>query len=1066
MPRPSVSLVYLLLPKPEALSSVAKLLIAYTTWELIPDAPGGMCRPMFMKKSARIPVKASLLCTIARSSAGNTMLKNPTVEPGAEQIRLQEDREGGAAWKKWGPYLSERQWGTVREDYSSSGDAWNYFTHDHAQYCAYRWGEDGLAGISDDRQILCFALALWNGRDPILKERLFGLSNGEGNHGEDVKEYYFYLDNTPTHSYMKYLYKYPQAAYPYVPIIEGNKKRDRKMPEYELLDTGIFDEDRYFDVFVEYAKAEPEDVLIRITVHNRGPETAEIDVLPTLWFRNTWSWGTPEEKPELKAVTAATDVRVIAARHHLLGDRFLYCESPAELLFTENETNTQRASDQPNQQPYCKDGIIQAIVHGKKNAVNPELRGTKASASRRLVVEAKGCQTVRLRLTDKPPDQMRTPFGDAFETRVGLRQAEADAFYGTITPPALTTDEAHVMRQALAGMLWSKQYYYYDVARWLHEHGDAPEKGVHARIRNNEWFHLYNADIISMPDKWEYPWYAAWDLAFHTIPLSMVDVDFAKQQLRMFLGHHYLHPNGQMPAYEWNFNDVNPPVFPWAVWTVYSYDKELRGHGDLNFLKFCFEKLALNFTWWVNRKDVDGNNVFSGGFLGLDNIGVFDRSSPLPTGGYLEQSDGTAWMAFFASVMLQIAVELALEDDLLYEAMALKYFEHFLWIASAMDNLSFTGIKLWDHADGIHYDVLRFPDGNGVPLKVRSLVGLLPIAAITVLPADLRERMPRFFEQAQWFLEQHPYTAAVLTVPLQVGAGGSRILSLINPDKLRRILSYMLDENEFLSPYGIRSVSRWHLEHPYVFTAGGQEYRIGYVPGDSDSGMFGGNSNWRGPIWMPMQFMLIRALVNQYAHLGNNYKVECPVGSGHQMTLLEVSQEIARRVSRLFVRNNEGRRPAHGTHNRWADEHWREHVLFYEYFHGDTGAGVGANHQTGWTGVIAFLMQGFAAMDEEKVLEKGMAAIAEVSAEIAKETEPEAIEVSQEAHVADKVVAEVLETVQQQVKEAVRDQGGQAQGLEEKVEQMVMEKVAGAVQKKAEELQQADQKTEEKSEVL
>jgi hypothetical protein len=998
------------------------------------------------------------------------MLTNQTSDSGAEQARLQEDREGRAAWKKWGPYLSERQWGTVREDYSSNGDAWNYFTHDHAQYRAYRWGEDGLAGFSDNRQLLCFAVALWNGRDPILKERLFGLSNSEGNHGEDVKEYYFYLDSTPTHSYMKYLYKYPHAEYPYVPIIEANRTRDKQAAEYELLDTGIFDQDRYFDVFVEYAKIEPEDVLIKITVCNRGPDQAEINVLPSLWFRNTWSWGGKEEKPELKILAAATDVRAIAARHRLLGERFLYCEAAVDLLFTENETNTQRAFNQPNQQPYCKDGIIQAVVHGNKNAVNPELRGTKASANYRLVVAAKACQTVRLRLTDQPPDRMRAPFGDAFEEQFKTRQAEADAFYDSITPPTLTTDEACVMRQALAGMLWSKQYFYYDLATWLREHGDKPEQGVHARVRNEHWFHMYNADVISMPDKWEYPWYAVWDLAFHTIPLSMVDVDFAKEQLRLFLGHHYLHPNGQMPAYEWNFNDVNPPVHPWAVWTVYSYDKQLRGSGDLAFLKFCFEKLSLNFTWWVNRKDVDGNNVFSGGFLGLDNIGVFDRSSPLPTGGYLEQSDGTAWMAFFASVMLQIAVELAAEDDRHYEAMALKYFEHFLWIASAMDNRSFTGIKLWDQVDGIHYDVLRFPDGNGVRLKVRSLVGLLPLAATAVLPADLRERLPRFFEEAQWFLERNPHTAAVLTVPLQVGAGGSRILSLVNPDKLRRILGYMLNESEFLSPYGIRSVSRWHAEHPYVFKVGGQEYGVRYVPGDSDSGMFGGNSNWRGPIWMPMQLMLIRALVNQYAHLGDNFKVECPVGSGRQLTLLEVSQEIARRVSRLFLLNKEGHRPAHGDRSRWNDEHWRDHVLFYEYFHGDTGAGVGASHQTGWTGVIAFLIQGFSAVDAERVLEKGMVAVAEVSAEVAKKKdEPQAAQVAEEVHeeVAEKVVAQVLETVQQQVTEAVQEQAGQAEKLQEKVEQIVLAKVSEAVQKKAEEVQQQDNhRTEEKKDVL
>src|SRR5262245_32306286 len=996
------------------------------------------------------------------------MPTNQTSEPNAEQTRLQENREGKAAWKKWGPYLSERQWGTVREDYSANGDAWNYFSHDNAQYRAYRWGEDGLAGISDDRQLLCFALALWNGRDPILKERLFGLSNSEGNHGEDVQEYYFYLDSTPTHSYMKYLYKYPQAEYPYVPIIEVNRARDKHAPEYELLDTGIFDENRYFDVFVEYAKADPEDVLIQITACNRGPEPAEIHVLPTLWFRNTWSWGRTGDKPELKVLAAGTDVRAVAARHRLLGDRYLYCEGTVDLLFTENETNRVRAFNRPNDpsQPYYKDGIIHAVVRGDKNAINPELRGTKASAHHRLTVPARSSQIVRLRLTDQSPDRQQAPFGDAFDALLKTRQTESDAFYAGITPDTLTRDEAHVMRQALAGMLWSKQYFYYDLSEWLREHGDKPEEGIRAHVRNKDWFHMFTADVISMPDKWEYPWYAVWDLAFHTIPLSLVDVDFAKEQLRLFLGHHYLHPNGQMPAYEWNFNDVNPPVHPWAVWTVYSYDKQLRGRGDVTFLKFCFEKLSLNFTWWVNRKDVNGNNVFSGGFLGLDNIGVFDRSSALPTGGYLDQSDGTAWMAFFASGMLQIAVELAIEDDAHYEAMALKYFEHFLWIASAMDNLSFTGVKLWDHADGIHYDVLRFPDGNGVRLKVRSLVGLLPIAATALLPADLRERLPRFFEQAQWFLERNPHTAAVLTVPLQVGAGGSRVLSLINPDKLRRILGYMLDENEFLSAYGIRSLSRYHAEHPYVFNAGGQEYRVGYVPGDSDSGMFGGNSNWRGPIWMPMQLMLIRALVNQYAHLGNDFKVECPVGSGRQLNLLEVSQDLARRVSRLFVRNKEGCRPAHGNHTRWSDEHWRDHVLFYEYFHGDTGAGIGASHQTGWTGVIAFLIQGFTEVDAEQVLEKGMIALAEASAEAVKETEtPEVVQVAEDVQeqVAEKLVAQVIETVQQQVTDAV--QGGQAEQLQGKIEQIVMEKIADAVQKKADEVTETAI-VDEKKEVL
>ncbi len=995
------------------------------------------------------------------------MPTQPTNEPGAEQVRLQEEREGRAGWKKWGPYLSERQWGTVREDYSSNGDAWNYFTHDQAQFRAYRWGEDGLAGISDNRQLLCFALALWNGKDPILKERLFGLANSQGNHGEDVKEYYFYLDSTPTHSYMKYLYKYPQAEFPYQDLIDANRTRDKQAAEYELLDTGIFDQDRYFDVLVEYAKAEPEDILIRITVCNRGPEPAEIHVLPTLWFRNTWSWGDQAEKPGLRVVASGQDVRGVVARHSLLGERFLYCQGTVDLLFTENETNTQRAFNQPNQQPYCKDGISNCIAKGDRNAVNPELHGTKVAAHYHLTVPAQGSQTVQLRLTDQAPNRLPAPFEKASAT-FRTRKAEADAFYGDITPKALSQDEGQVMRQALAGMLWSKQFFYYDVAEWLREHGDRPEEGVRAQVRNRDWFHMYNADVISMPDKWEYPWYAVWDLAFHTIPLSLVDVDFAKDQLSLFLGHHYLHPNGQMPAYEWNFGDVNPPVHPWAVWAVYNYEKQLRGRGDLRFLKFCFAKLSLNFTWWVNRKDVNGNNVFSGGFLGLDNIGVFDRSSPLPTGGHLEQSDGTSWMAFYASVMLQIAIELAIEDDPLYESLALKYFEHYLWIASAMDHLGFTSVKLWDHDDGFYYDVLRFPDGNGVRLKVRSLVGLLPLAATTVLPANLRERLPRFFEEAQWFLERHPHTAAVLTVPLEVGAGGSRILSLVNPDKLRRMLGYMLNENEFLSPYGIRSLSRYHADHPYVFHAGGQEYRVAYVPGDSDSGMFGGNSNWRGPIWMPMQLMLIRGLANQFAHLGPNFKVECPVGSGRQLNLLEVSQELARRLSRLFVRNREGRRPAQGSHAKWNDPHWRDHVLFYEYFHGDTGAGIGASHQTGWTGIIAFLMQGFTAVEPEKVLKKGMSAVVQVSALVAQEGDkPEAVQVAEavQEKVAEKVVAQMLQTVQQQVTRAVQQE--EAEHLQEKVEEIVMEKVAEAVQKKAEEVQQQkEQRTEERKDVL
>jgi hypothetical protein len=990
-------------------------------------------------------------------------------DSGVEFARLQEDREGQAPWKKWGPYLSERQWGTVREDYSQDGNAWDYFTHEQSQFRAYRWGEDGLAGISDSGQLLCFAITLWNGKDAILKERLFGLSNSQGNHGEDVKEYYFYLDSTPTHSYMKYLYKYPQAAYPYQDLVETNKKRDKRTSEYELLDTGIFDENRYFDVLVEYAKGEPEDVLIKITVTNRGPEAAEVHVLPTLWFRNTWSWDKGRDKPGLKLVAAGGDVRAIAAQHQSLGDRFLYCEGHPDLLFTENDTNTQRAFGQPNKGPYVKDGINNYVVAADKGAINPELRGTKAAGHYRFSVPAGRAQVIRLRLTDQAPTQLQSPFGGSFESTFGTRLQEANAFYKAITPKGVSEDHARVLRQALAGMLWTKQFFNYDLAVWLHEHGDKREAGVRINVRNKDWFHMYNADIISMPDKWEYPWFAVWDLAFHTIPLSIVDTDFAKEQLRLFLGHHYLHPNGQIPAYEWNFSDVNPPVHAGAVWYVYRYDKQLRGgRGDVGFLKFCFEKLSLNFTWWVNRKDPSGNNVFSGGFLGLDNIGVFDRSSPLPTGGYLEQSDGTTWMAIFASRMLQIAIELAVEDDPIYEAMALKYFEHFMWIASAMDHLGVSGVRLWDHEDGFYYDVLRFPDGNGVRLKVRSLVGLLPLAATAILPADLRERLPRFFDQAQWFLERHPYTAAIVTAPLDVGAGGSRILSLLNPDKVRRLLGYMLNEKEFLSDYGIRSLSRHHQDNPYVFNAAGQEYRVGYVPGDSDTGMFGGNSNWRGPIWLPMNFMLIEGLINLFAFLGGDFKVECPTGSGRFLNLLEVGEELGGRLARLFLRNREGRRPAMGNHPRWSDPQWRDLVLFYEFFHGDTGAGLGASHQTGWTGSIAMFLQTYGTVEEEQVLEKGAGAVTESSVHIVQEAagEPVVAQVAESVHeeVVDKVVESVVEAVQEKVAEAV--QVPDAPAIKEKIAEIVMEKVAEAVQKKAEETQQQGLPTEEKKQVL
>jgi hypothetical protein len=975
-----------------------------------------------------------------------------------ENQRLDEVQKG-IPWMKWGPYLSERQWGTVREDYSDNGDAWNYFSHDQARFRAYRWGEDGLAGFCDDSQQLCFALALWNGKDPILKERLFGLTNDEGNHGEDVKEYYFYLDSTPTYSYLKYLYKYPQAAYPYAQLLESNRARGKNEAEYELLDTGIFDDDRYFDVFVEYAKADPEDILIRITIHNRGRDAAELQLLPTLWFRNTWSWGNGGDKPTLGAAEAGAAEPVVVARHATLSERFLYCPGAAELLFTENETNSQRVFGRPNAGPYVKDGIDRYIVSGEQAAVNPQRVGTKVAALCRLKLPAGGSEVIRLRLSERGPEKWpdANRFGRAFDDLFALRQTEADGFYAGITASSLTDDKARVMRQALAGMLWTKQFYYYDVALWLRDHGDKPEEGIRARGRNCDWFHMYNADVISMPDKWEYPWYAAWDLAFHTVPLSLVDVEFAKRQLMLLLGHHYLHPNGQIPAYEYNFGDVSPPVHCFAVWFVYQYDKLLRGGwGDLDFLKFCFQKLLLNFTWWVNRKDPEDKNVFAGGFLGLDNIGVFDRSSPLPTGGHLEQSDGTTWMAIFAAQMLQIAVELAVEADPVYESMALKFFEHFLWIASAMDNLGVSGVKLWNHEDGFYYDVLRFPDGGGVPLKVRSMVGLLPLAATTVLRSDLDKRLPRFFEQARWFLEKHPHTAAIVTTPLDVGAGGNRILSLLNSDKVRRILGYMLNEKEFLSNYGIRSLSHHHHEHPYVFSVGQQEYRVAYVPGESENSMFGGNSNWRGPIWMPMQVMLLSGLTNLYAHYGDDLKVECPVGSGRSLNLFQVSHEIADRLTRLFLVNSEGRRPSFGAHAKWSDPHWRDHLQFYEYFHGDTGAGLGASHQTGWTGVVAFLLHSLGGVGAEQVLEKGLGAAVEQSVEVVQEAAGTqvAAQVAEEVHeqVTEEVLEKVVELVQEKVAEAVEQHG--AETVQEKVAEIVMEKVSEAVQKKVEQANQ------------
>jgi hypothetical protein len=884
--------------------------------------------------------------------------------------RLEEVRTTKTPWRKWGPYLSERQWGTVREDYSQDGNAWDYFTHDQARSRAYHWGEDGLAGISDDQQLLCFSVALWNGKDPILKERTFGLTNGEANHGEDVKEYYFYLDSTPTHSYMKYLYKYPQAAYPYSKLVDTNKGRTRTDMEYELLDTGVFNDDRYFDVFVDFAKQSPEDLLIQISVCNRGPEPATVHVLPTLLFRNTWSWSPDTPKPSLKPVSGLKGALAVAASHADLGERYLYCEGDVPLLFTENETNNERLFGKPNASRYVKDGINNCVVRGDQSSVNPEKTGTKSAAHYQLTVGAGKTATIRLRLSDLAPGAMGDPF-ENFTQIMQTRQREADEFYESITPKRVSKDEALVMRQALAGMLWSKQYFYFDVDKWLTEHGQDPMKPGGRLIRNSEWFHMINKHVISMPDKWEYPWYAAWDLAFHTIALSTVDADFAKEQLDLMLQEFFIHPTGQIPAYEWNFSDVNPPVHAWATIFLYRTEQAVTGKGDLEFLKRSFAKLMLNFSWWVNRKDRFGKNLFEGGFLGLDNIGVFDRSAPLPTGGHLEQADGTAWVSMFCQNMLEIAVELAAHDSF-YEDMAMKFADHFLWIAHAMNQTGPEG--MWDEEDGFYYDVLRLPDGSARRLKVRSMVGLLPLCATTVIEPWQRERVPRATSILLERLQRMPELRESIhpTGPGHLGFAGRGIAALVNPDRLRRILTRMLDENEFLSAYGIRALSRYHADHPYVVQAQGQEYRVNYLPAESDTGMFGGNSNWRGPIWMPVNAILIRGLLSFYLYYGDNFKIECPTGSGKMMNLFEVAREIANRLERIFLRDKSGRRPVFGgTEKFQTDSNWKDYILFYEYFHGDNGAGLGASHQTGWTGLVAKMIELFGRLDAHQLLDAG-----------------------------------------------------------------------------------------------
>ena len=890
----------------------------------------------------------------------------------AEEARLREARTHNVPWKKWGPYVSERQWGTVREDYSASGDAWNYFSHDQARSRAYRWGEDGIAGISDDQQLLCFALALWNGCDPIVKERLFGLTNSEGNHGEDVKECYFYLDSTPTHSYMKYLYKYPQAEFPYSDLVVENRKRNRVELEYELLDTGIFEQNRYFDIFIEYAKAAPEEILIRVSAWNRGPEAAMLHLLPTLWFRNTWAWSKdPQPKPSLKRCGP----QAIAASHPLL-ERQLLLDSAVPLLFTENETNTARVFGLPNASPYVKDGINDFIVHGRNNAVNREPIGTKAAAHYQLTVPPGGVQVVRLRLTADTALTADAAFGAGFDEVMNTRVQEADAFYATVIPPHLSADGQMVIRQSFAGMLWSKQFYFYPVNKWIHDQRLPPDCQQRVIKRNREWFHFDGADILSIPDKWEYPWFAAWDLAFHCMILARVDIDFAKEQLRLMTNQLYLHPNGQIPAYEWNFSDVNPPVHCRAVWEIYLMDKAFRGRGDRGFLESQFHKLLMNFTWWVNRKDEAGRNVFAGGFLGLDNIGVFDRSAPLPTGGTIEQADGTSWMAMFSLDMLAIALELSLENEV-YEELACKFFEHFVYIAAAMDRIGDNEDELWDEDDGFFYDVLKLPEGEAHQLKVRSMVGLIPLFASAIFERSVLERLPSFAKRVAHFVAENPALMTNISNGTRAGVKGRYLLSPVNEAKLRRILARMLDESEFLSDFGIRALSRYHHEHPYVFSVAGNVYRVDYEPAESTTGLFGGNSNWRGPIWLPVNQLLIQSLRKLYAYYGNDFTVECPTGSGRQMTLWQIADEIARRITNIFLRDAQGRRPLYGGAEKLqTDPYWRDLILFYEYFHGDNGAGVGASHQTGWTALIAWILKSRAILKPEEILEKGYDAVA------------------------------------------------------------------------------------------
>ncbi len=882
----------------------------------------------------------------------------------AEKNRLREDKERRIFWKRWGPYVSERAWGTVREDYSADGSAWNFLPFDDARSHAYRWNEDGIAGICDRYQRICFAPAFWNGKDPFLKERLFGLGGPEGNHGEDVKEYYFYLDSTPTHSYMKYLYKYPQAEFPYESLRAENRERGKDQREFELLDTGIFDEDRYFDITIEYAKFDAEDICIKITAENCGPDKAPLHILPTIWFRNTWAWSASSARPLLQAEKGSKGLSVVHLEEELRGTRRLYCADAGALLFTENETNYAQIYGGENKSQFVKDGIGDAVVEGNADAVDPQQRGTKAAAHYRFDIPAGDAETIYLRFTDKELDTTRDKFLDICRETFARRKAEADEFYAEIIPAQLSDDARSVMRQALAGTLWSKQYYHYVIKTWLE--GDpafSPPPESRKKGRNSGWKHVFNEDVISMPDKWEYPWYAAWDLAFHCITLALVDAEFAKQQLILMLREWYMHPNGQIPAYEWQFADVNPPVHAWAALRVYKIEGKRTGNYDYQFLEKIFHKLLLNFTWWVNRKDPEDNNVFEGGFLGMDNIGVFDRSAALPTGGHLEQSDGTSWMAMYSLNMLAIALELARHDKA-YEDVASKFFEHFVQIADAMNNLGKDNVELWSESDGFYYDVLHIDGGEQIQLKARSMVGLLPLCAVETIELEWLDELPDFKKRMEWFLNHRSDLTdkcADLALP---GQNNRRLLAIVNRERLGKVLQVMLDEAEFLSGHGIRALSRRHKDEPYIFPFDGTDYTVDYEPGESRSGLFGGNSNWRGPVWFPVNYLLIESLQKFHYYYGDDLKVEFPTGSGNTLDLWQVSQELSRRLSNIFLKDGEGKRAVYADSDDEVrgekfrhDPRWRDYILFYEYFHGDTGQGLGASHQTGWTGLVAKLLQ-------------------------------------------------------------------------------------------------------------